>query len=400
MSGMPKSLRSTLAPVCCDASQTEGSVHDAPASAWLRMTGRLANRLRGLINGHTPWQLRRMTFRTMTPYGPRYDRLIIALGDDELERFVREWALQKKEYTEVERFTGPGDMGRDVVGFLTKQRHEGPWRNYQCKQYGKTLPTAAGIREVGKVLYYSSRGEFTPPTAFFFVVPRGVNRNLKRLIAKPEEFRRALLDCWDEHCADAISDGVHIPLDATLRALIETWDFSLVRAISVDMMLSDPAARPVLVSWFGADPGPPPAGAVPAAIEVREMPYIQQLLDAYGERERRTFADYPEVKDHAAHGAHIRMQRERFFGADAFSRFYRDNTMSEEIDILRYDMLHGVIDTNRADYADSLARVDAVMTQAANVHPSGALAKYARVAVKQGICHHFANEDQLRWRKT
>jgi hypothetical protein len=62
-------------------------------------------------------------------------------------------------------------------------------------------------------------------------------------------------------------------------------------------------------------------------------------------------------------------------------------------------MLHGVIDTHWADHRDSLARADAVMTQAANVHPSGALAKYARVPVKQGICHHFANEGQLRWRK-
>src|SRR5262245_60783617 len=86
----------------------------------------------------------------MISYLPRYDRQIIALGYDELEKFVREWALQKKEYKEVELFTGSGDMGRDVVGFLTKQRHEGAWHNYQCKQYGKTLPTALGIREVGK----------------------------------------------------------------------------------------------------------------------------------------------------------------------------------------------------------------------------------------------------------
>ena len=161
-------------------------------------------------------------------------------------------------------------------------------------------------------------------------------------------------------------------------------------------MLSDPAAKPVLVSWFGADPGPPPPGTVPADIEAREMPYVQQLLDAYSERERRTFEDYADLKNHAAHGPHIQMQRERFFDADAFSRFYRDNTMSEQIQVLRRDMLHGVIDTHRAD---SLARVDAVMIQAANVHPSGALAKYARVPVKQGICHHFANEGQLRWRK-
>jgi hypothetical protein len=344
-------------------------------------------------------RLRRLHPMDMTSYQLRYDRLIIALGDDELEKFVREWAVQKKEYAEVERFTGPGDMGRDVVGFLTKKRHEGPWHNYQCKQYGRTLPTAAGVLEVGKVLYYSSQGQFTPPTEFFFVAPRGVNRNLKRLIAKPEEFRQTLLDHWEEYCAFEISEGVHTPLDAPVRALIEEWDFSSIRAISVDTILSDPAAKPVLVSWFGADPGPPPAGTVPAGIEAREMPYIQQLIDAYGERERRGFANYADVRDHAAHGPHIGRQRERFFDADAFSRFYRDNTMSEEIDILRRDMLHGVIDTLGAHHPDSLARVDAVMTQAANVHPSGVLARYARVPVKQGICHHFANEGQLRWRK-
>jgi hypothetical protein len=60
------------------------------------------------------------------------DRLILALTDDQLEAFVREWVGYKKAYVEVQRFTGPGDMGRDVVGYLTNHRHDGPWHNYQC----------------------------------------------------------------------------------------------------------------------------------------------------------------------------------------------------------------------------------------------------------------------------
>ena len=39
------------------------------------------------------------------------------------------------------------------------------------------------------------------------------------------------------------------------------------------------------------------------------------------------------------------------------------------------------------------------MTQASVVYPSGALAKHAHVPVRQGICHHFANEGLLKWRK-
>lgn len=111
------------------------------------------------------------------------DRLVMALTDTELEKFVREWAMHKAEYTEVETFHGPGDMGRDVVGYLTSKKHEGPWHNFQCKQYGSRLSTATAMTEVGKVLYHSFQGNFTAPTGFFFVAPRGVNRNLKGLVS-------------------------------------------------------------------------------------------------------------------------------------------------------------------------------------------------------------------------
>src|SRR5712691_8088817 len=145
-------------------------------------------------------------------HAPRIDRLILALTDDELEAFVREWAAYKKEYVEVQRFTGPGDMGRDVVGYFTAHRHEGPWDNYQCKQYGRTIPTALGLAELGTILYYSHHGEFTVPTVYLFVAPRGINRNLRRYISKPSELKATILDKWDDYCARAIIEGQIIGL--------------------------------------------------------------------------------------------------------------------------------------------------------------------------------------------
>ena len=146
---------------------------------------------------------------------------------------------------------GPEIWAATLSASSTKKRHEGPWHNDQCKQYGRTLSTATGIQEVGKVLYYSSQGEFTPPTAFFFVAPRGVNRNLKGLIAKPEEFRRTLIDRWEDYCANGISEGKHIALGPALGALIETWDFSLIRAISVDFdaQRCGGEGRAILMVW-------------------------------------------------------------------------------------------------------------------------------------------------------
>jgi hypothetical protein len=57
------------------------------------------------------------------------DRLILQVPDDELEKFVREWVGHRQGYTQVQLFAGPGDLGRDVVGYRTNKRHEGPWDN-------------------------------------------------------------------------------------------------------------------------------------------------------------------------------------------------------------------------------------------------------------------------------
>jgi hypothetical protein len=96
---------------------------------------------------------------------------------------------------------------------------------------------------------------------------------------------------------------------------------------------------------------------------------------------------------------HLGTQRERFFAADAFNRYYRDSVAPEDLASVRTALYHAVFDVERASHADALARANAVMSQAAVTQVSGALAKYARVSVKQGICHHLANDGELQWRK-
>ncbi|MBK8875556.1 MAG: hypothetical protein IPN13_17215 [Bacteroidetes bacterium] len=93
------------------------------------------------------------------------------------------------------------------------------------------------------------------------------------------------------------------------------------------------------------------------------------------------------------------MQRERFFDADGFIRFYRDNTYLGEIDKMKKDVKHGIFEVHRAAYKDSLTRIDAVMSQAATVTTSGMLSKHSGPTVRQGICHHFINDREMKWKK-
>jgi hypothetical protein len=326
-----------------------------------------------------------------------YDRQILALDDVQLEKFVREWVGCKKAYyLDVTRFSGSGDLGRDVVGFLSKELHEGPWHNYQCKQYAKKLPTDTAISEIGKILYHAHQGEFLAPTFYFFVAPRGVNRNLEKLLYNPTLFKDSLLKGWGKYCSSSIAEKI-IPLDDDLTVFIDAFDFSTIKRITLDDILADAHVKPVLNKWFGADPGPAPRGQIPSKVQDTELTYIKQLIDAYSQRAKSTFDNHEEIASHLDYGPHLSMQRERFYDADAFKRFYRDNTEPGVLDAFETDILHGVIDTCNSNHQDALARVDAVMTQAATIAAAGPLAQHARVPVKQGVCHHFANEERLKW---
>lgn len=329
-----------------------------------------------------------------------YRRRIISLDATNLELFVRSWVIGKEKiYHEVTTLSGSSDLGRDVVGFLTKDRHEGLWHNYQCKQYRERLPTATAIHEIGKMFYYAHNGEFSVPDKYYFVAPMGVNRNLERLIFNPSQFKDFIIDKWDEYCAETIVEGTIIPLTLELKSLIESYDFSNVIRLNVDDLLDDPYIIPVLYKWFGADPGPAPDGITPEEVHDSESPYITQLLDAYGQRESCLFSNYHDIVEHPEHCEHLKNQRERYYHADAFKRFYRDNTSQELISNFERDIYHGVVDTCNSKHDDALYRVNAVMSQAAQITPSGILAKHAGVPVKQGICHHYANEGKLKWKK-
>jgi hypothetical protein len=328
----------------------------------------------------------------------RFDRLILSMNDAELEQFCRAWVERKSGYLEVKRYAGTGDLGRDVVGFLTDQRHDGEWDNYQCKQYRSGVAQTQGLLAIGKVLYWAWKGEFTAPRRFFFVAPKGLARKLDGLIDKPTELTKALLDNWHTVCAKNITKKATITLDASLRAFIEAYNCKNIHSIDIDQVMADSAVKPLLIEKFGADPGAYPPAVVPIDVENAEMRYIQELVDAYGERAKTPFSDHQAILDNEEHGSDLRRQRDRFFEADAFQKFYRDNTSAPVIAGFRKDIHFGVVDGWNAAATDTLARVETVMKQAGTITPAGPLAKYAHVPVKQGMCHHFVNDGEMSWK--
>lgn len=329
---------------------------------------------------------------------PNYAVQIRALGDDDLEEFVDDWLAQrKKDYHGHELWRGSGDMGRDVTGYVTDRRMEGPWDNFQCKQLIRTLSMPAVLVELGKILMHSANGEFDLPRAYVFVAPRGVQRAVQALLAHPERMRQKFLDQWDADIAGRLVDKKVVPLSPEIEAKIRAFDFKQVSWLDAARLVNDKACQAALVKWFGDDPGRSPRGVVPEAVQAMESVYVGQLLRLYEAKGPGTYPDAASALASAEHGTHLRDQRTRFFDAVEFERYYRDSTPDDYLVAFKDEIYHGVVDTHRESHPDGLTKVAQVMKHASILQPSGILGKHASPQVKQGTCHQFANEDRLPW---
>src|SRR5689334_14064720 len=112
---------------------------------------------------------------------------ILLYSSEQWEAFVHDWShfCLKKLYAQVQRFTGAGDRGIDIAGFVDGQKLQGAWDNYQCKHYDHALYPGDVWPEIGKILWYSFKKDYKPPRRYFFVAPWGAGTKLLSLMGDP-----------------------------------------------------------------------------------------------------------------------------------------------------------------------------------------------------------------------
>jgi hypothetical protein len=214
------------------------------------------------------------------------------IGDAELEEFVEQWLDRKAgRFVQVLRIGAANDKGRDVIGFLSDCRHEGPWELYQCKRKtrDKKLGVPEAMGELGKLFYHHVEGAYaTLPTAYFFVAPRGVVGTLQDLLLNPSKIGPYLIGHWDQYCAEYITSTT-VRLTPEIRTAIEGFDFNRVDYYAASRLAKDPDAGPALSVLLELPPGEAPPGETPVEIQQEELIYIDQLRQVYGEACGRAF---------------------------------------------------------------------------------------------------------------
>ena len=325
--------------------------------------------------------------------------LLRMFSPSQWEDFVLEWAHSlKSRYARVERCGGAGDLGRDVVAYVTSDPN-GQWHNYQCKHYAKPLQPNQIIVELGKLCYYTHEGLFSQPDAYFFVAPQGAGNALSKLLRNPRDIRDRLVTDWPSKCADKITERKTVVLEGELLEFVMKFDFGVVDYIPPMDLLEQHATTRWYIARFGGGLPPRERPVVPPLDdEDFESVYISCLLKAYCDH-LGSEIDIVSLSDHAELHRHMLRSRERFFHAEALRNFSRDNLPPGQFDALQEEFFDGVIDNvEDSGHRDGYDRVKTTTAMAQRLDPTNnALREVLGLRDKAGICHQLADNGRLRW---
>lgn len=338
-------------------------------------------------------------FVALGPPIPAIERIKL-FSDRQWEEFVLEWADSlRNEYSLVERCGGAGDMGRDVIA--TCKSNDGLWDNYQCKHYKDPLRPGDIWVELGKLVYYTRRGDYSYPRSYFFVAPQGAGTKLANMLKKPDELRAQLMAHWGEHCRTGITSTAIIELDDTLVAYINGLDFSIFRAIPPLRLIDEHAKTRWHVARFGGGlPKRPLVDVPPVNPADHETNYVRHLLDAYADHLKRKVDRIEDITGDAEVHEHFNDSRLEFYSAEALRVFSRDTLPPGEFENLQENVHDGIKDEFRAQHEDGYRRVMAVVKMARQLQLTGhALNTRLSVRDRGGICHQLANDKKVRWVK-
>lgn len=295
----------------------------------------------------------------------------------------------------------------DVVAFTTVDGFKAPWDSYQCKHYGQPLSPEDVRIEIAKLVHHSFKksppyNQACPlPRRHIFVSPRGCGITVARWFKDAARFKKEVRDYWLKNGIPNIGKGIDQKFEGAFLKYFDAFDFSIFGDKSAVELIEEHEKTIFHAARFGGGlPARDPVSAPPSVPDAVESAYLKKLFAVYGENTGKTVGERAHLEDHSDLLDHFDRQRVLFYSAEALRNFARDRTPLGTFDSLKDDVFNGVIDACEGTHTSALGRLRTTLTTAGAVDVSGnALVTVTRVADKQGVCHHLANEDRLTWVK-
>lgn len=325
----------------------------------------------------------------------------------EFERFTLEWAsgylaVKVSGIVEVQLRGGAGDKGRDVVAWhdpnTTLNRK---WSLYQCKHYGSALGAGTAAGEIGKVLFYSQRGDYSFPKEYHFVTHKGVTSPFQDMLDEPENLRKFIIENWDKYIrAEIRKDPVE--LTPELKGHIEAVPFTVFRAKQPLDLINEHAQTRYHLTVFGLplidrpSPAEPPSEVAPG-----ENDYMKQLLAVISADLGQSVSNLADFAHSSKHRRLFDRSRLTFYHAEGLKELARDQMADERFfDTLLGEFVDGLYywHTGEPDgYERLISTIKASQTLQLSKH---VLVPHVLPNDREGMCHQMANKGRVKWCET
>lgn len=321
------------------------------------------------------------------------------MDDKSFEVLVQNWMTRiAGHYLGIERFGGPGDMGRDVIGWTTDKKCLGPWDNIQCKHLNRSLSPSDLWPELGKILWHAHKGDYVLPRRMKFLASKGIGTGAKHLLTNPDELKKGLIKNWDKNVANEIAAST-VPLEGELKRFVENAPFEIFGPMAVEDVLRDLEGAPYYVQQFGGGlPVRPPGAAPPANPMAHENRYVTQLFAVYAARRGGGTVELATLDKELRDRRHFDTCRQQFYCAESLKEFARDATRPGTFEGFQQDVLSAITPLLYEDHDGAFNLVNAALRTAALMPPAAnALYTVVDTRDKQGACHQLVNDGTIDW---
>ena len=326
------------------------------------------------------------------------DRLKLISADD-WEKLTEEWVdLKKDVYLKSERPAGAGDMGIDIVAYITDpksnpQNYE--WDCYQCKRYNHSLSPSDIWIELGKIIYYTFRGKYPIPKKYYLIATQGIGTKLNKKLQDVSILKEELKDNWENHCKKKITTTEEIILEGNLLRYYDSFDFSIFDSIAPKIIIEEYKKHEKYLIRFGGSLPPRPTVEIPRKIE--GLRYIDQLVKSYNTNSVDEISNVDDISSLSYKG-HFEDARKSFYKAEELRMLNRDSLPDGIFENLKENIYDGVSSKSREEFDDGYKKVLAIESEATKIPiESNPLKDACQTIDKKGLCHHLVNDEKLTW---
>jgi len=321
---------------------------------------------------------------------------------DEWEVLVEEWLETTKKYdsNKIERLGGSGDMGIDVIAYITNPT-ENPtnykWDCYQCKRYDKPLSPSSMWIEFAKIIYYSFLEEYPIPQKYYLIGTNDIGTSLKKYFINTQKLKDELKKQWKAKCEKEITKTTPVILEGDLLEYFNKFDFSIFEKVNPKTIVEGHKLHSNHLLRFG--------GGLPSRISIeiplleadKKLRYVEQLVKAYNSDSTDRLEEVEHIEK-SKYDRHFKDSRKSFYKAEELRALTRDNLTEQVFDNFKEDIYDGIINKSEEDFDNGYKKVKEVESEASKIIiDSNPLTEACRPADKKGICHHLINDKKISW---